>query len=548
MRRRRKDPKGYLKTAARSPLHHSRSPSRPPSGAHTPLITPPPSASSRNAPPGTPPARLSDRKFLPLILQPGGGRGAGMEMGTAHSSLTSVYPPSSEHLQDSYPYSYSTPASPIQSPSSGFYYNKFFPRHHQRREQQQRRQQRRQSTPTSKSTPTMAATAAAEATATAAAMDDLYLSLPLPPPVATSLPAQRSASATSLNSYPATTGGPNLFGESGGIGGGRNDASKKANSVDSGTATVAGTSTPPPVSPVSPTRPGRPAFSPSPVSYIAGDKLAQRTASQHELLELAVAPAGPPPNRALPPTPLSHDSSHRQHYHHHPQLSPTSTLSLSPRSPTFPQQRSVEKLHYYGPGPGPGTTPHSPQPHRQQQQQQQHEPPSPTTPSAGIGIAVAPPTPLTAIHTTTPTPTPLLTGGTSTNTRTSISISNRTSSGSSSSSRTRSRDNLSAQDLCELTEAYARERESWGSWSGAGGGGPGVGGGGSTRNLRAGGGGGDKDRDRDRGNHHIDNSSSSGSNGAKKGSSSGTAATAAAGAGAVSLRGGLDLEKLGGSY
>ncbi|KAI1656542.1 hypothetical protein F4813DRAFT_390583 [Daldinia decipiens] len=47
-----------------------RSSSEPQSGSHTPLITPPPSASSKG-PPLTPPARLSDRRFLPSLLKQG---------------------------------------------------------------------------------------------------------------------------------------------------------------------------------------------------------------------------------------------------------------------------------------------------------------------------------------------------------------------------------------------------------------------------------------------------------------------------------------------
>ncbi|KAI2616311.1 hypothetical protein GGR54DRAFT_240192 [Hypoxylon sp. NC1633] len=78
--RRRSRPKGYLNNAANAPVLR-RSSSEPPSGSHSPLITPPPSASSKG-PPRTPPARLSERRFLPSLLKQGGGA-------TPNSSLAS---------------------------------------------------------------------------------------------------------------------------------------------------------------------------------------------------------------------------------------------------------------------------------------------------------------------------------------------------------------------------------------------------------------------------------------------------------------------------
>ncbi|KAI1084661.1 hypothetical protein F5B20DRAFT_575981 [Whalleya microplaca] len=60
-RRRRNNPKEFFAGNASATRHHGRSYSEPPS---TPLITPPHSVSSKG-PPLTPPARLSDRRFLP---------------------------------------------------------------------------------------------------------------------------------------------------------------------------------------------------------------------------------------------------------------------------------------------------------------------------------------------------------------------------------------------------------------------------------------------------------------------------------------------------
>ncbi|KAI1780797.1 hypothetical protein F4818DRAFT_396910 [Hypoxylon cercidicola] len=84
--RRRPRPQSYFDSASNAP-HHGRSFSEPPNGSRTPLITPPPSASSKG-PPRTPPPRLGDRKFLPSLLRQGD---------TANSSLTSglderIYP------------------------------------------------------------------------------------------------------------------------------------------------------------------------------------------------------------------------------------------------------------------------------------------------------------------------------------------------------------------------------------------------------------------------------------------------------------------------
>ncbi|KAI0830900.1 hypothetical protein F5Y06DRAFT_204123 [Hypoxylon sp. FL0890] len=68
--RRRSRPKSCMDNASNAPCH-VRSSSEPPSGSQTPLITPPPSASSKGIP-LTPPARLSDRRFLPSLLKQGG--------------------------------------------------------------------------------------------------------------------------------------------------------------------------------------------------------------------------------------------------------------------------------------------------------------------------------------------------------------------------------------------------------------------------------------------------------------------------------------------
>ncbi|OTA96345.1 hypothetical protein M434DRAFT_27999 [Hypoxylon sp. CO27-5] len=65
--RRRSHPKGFVDSASNAP-RHVRSSSEPPSSSQTPLITPPPSASSKGFP-LTPPARLSDRRFLPSLKQ-----------------------------------------------------------------------------------------------------------------------------------------------------------------------------------------------------------------------------------------------------------------------------------------------------------------------------------------------------------------------------------------------------------------------------------------------------------------------------------------------
>ncbi|RYP73688.1 hypothetical protein DL770_007739 [Monosporascus sp. CRB-9-2] len=274
MRRRRKDPKGYLRVVPRSSRHHSRSFSQPPSGAHTPLITPSSSAgaASRTAPSTPPPARLSDRKFLSLIPMPGGGCDR-----TAPSSPSSVYP-SSEYLD-------APPASPTHASPAPSYYNRLFPRHSNNSHHHNHHHHRHR-----RYTPLGTA--------------DLNSPLQPPRPAATSLLARDSAS--SLGGYPAATGARSGLMLSGCAG------SYKANSVDSGTATVTGTATPP----LSPTR------------------------AWHEMSpDVAVAaPAGPPPNRALPPTPPLHHHHHQQQQYYHPLPSPTSTLSapVSPRSPTFP--------------------------------------------------------------------------------------------------------------------------------------------------------------------------------------------------------------------
>ncbi|RYP83865.1 hypothetical protein DL769_001287 [Monosporascus sp. CRB-8-3] len=420
MRRRRKDPKGYLRAVSRSPNHHSRSFSQPPSGAHTPLITPSPSAAavSRTAPSTPPPARLSDRKFLSLIptLSGGGDR-------TAPSSPSSVYP-SSEYLEV-------PPASPTHASPPPSYYNRLFPRysnnsHHQNPHHHKHRRH----------TPVGTA--------------DLNSPLQPPRPVVTSLLARDSAG--SLGSYPAATGAPSALMLSGGAG------SYKANSVDSGTATVTGTGTPP----LSPTW--------------AGHDMSPDVA--------VAAPAGPPPNRALPPTPPPHHNHHhhQQQQYYHPLPSPTSTLSVpvSPRSPTFPH-------------------PHSPPQHQQR--------------PVVLGSSGGGPVPISSsekVHHYHEAIGMALPGS-----PTAGGISG-------------SREDLSARDLCELTELYAREtRESWGSWSGTGGGGPGVGGVGGARKRSSG------------------NNSLMRCSGDRKASGSGSAGEQWETA--VALRD-LDLEKLGGSY
>ncbi|RYP26686.1 hypothetical protein DL767_007916 [Monosporascus sp. MG133] len=433
MRRRRKDAKGYLRVVPHSSHHHSRSFSQLPSGAHTPLITPPPSAAaaSRTAPSTPPPARLSDRKFLSLIPTPGGGCDR-----TAPSSPSSVYP-SSENLD-------APPASPTHASPPPSYYNRLFPRHSNNSQHQNHHHHRHR-----RHTPVGTA--------------DLNSPLQPPRPVATSLLARNSAS--SLGGYPAATGARSALMLSGGAG------SYKANSVDSGTATVTGTGTPP----LSPTR--------------AGHEMSPDAA--------VAAPAGPPPNRALPPTPpLHHHHHHHQQQYYHPLPSPTSTLSVpvSPRSPTFPH---------------PHPNPHSPP--------QQH-PQRPVVLGSGAGAGASPVAIGSSekLHHYRETIGVALPGSPTTLTAAAAG----------------SREDLSARDLCELTESYAREtRESWGSWSGTGGGGPGVGGGG-------GGGGGSRKRS-------SGNNSPMRCSGDRKASGGGGAGEH--GGTAVALRD-LDLEKLGGSY
>ncbi|KAI1453520.1 hypothetical protein F4805DRAFT_443205 [Annulohypoxylon moriforme] len=80
--RRRSRPKSLAANDPQSePRLNRRSSSEPPSGSHTPLISPPPSAKGH---PLTPPARLSDRRFLPPLMKQGQGLGQG---GTPNSSL-----------------------------------------------------------------------------------------------------------------------------------------------------------------------------------------------------------------------------------------------------------------------------------------------------------------------------------------------------------------------------------------------------------------------------------------------------------------------------
>ncbi|KAK8026096.1 hypothetical protein PG990_003919 [Apiospora arundinis] len=70
MRRRRRNSRGYQRTAP-TPAQHSRTDSEPPPQAsHMPLMTPPPSSSSKTTPSTPPPLRLSDRKYLPPPYSP----------------------------------------------------------------------------------------------------------------------------------------------------------------------------------------------------------------------------------------------------------------------------------------------------------------------------------------------------------------------------------------------------------------------------------------------------------------------------------------------
>ncbi|KAK6824719.1 hypothetical protein PG987_012213 [Apiospora arundinis] len=70
MRRRRRNSRGYQRTAP-TPAQHSRTDSEPPPQAsHMPLMTPPPSSSSKTTPSTPPPLRLNDRKYLPPPYSP----------------------------------------------------------------------------------------------------------------------------------------------------------------------------------------------------------------------------------------------------------------------------------------------------------------------------------------------------------------------------------------------------------------------------------------------------------------------------------------------
>jgi hypothetical protein len=252
------------------------------SGSRTPLITPTPTVSSRGVP-LTPPAKLSDRRYLQPVFDQGEPRHS------ASSSMADLAFPS--------------------SPTCALTHSKA-PLRHERR----------------------ATTSGIRfPTTTTAATHSHY-----PQSSVYSLSSGPGASTMTVQSY-------------------------KASSIHSGSATVAGTNTPP----LSPAR------------------LARAHDGSLESTDF-VTPAGPPPNRALPRPPPNHPNS------------PTfSITTASPRSLTFPA-RSLPRGD------------------------------SPVVP-VQQGNSTAPPI------------------------------------------------STSTQELCDLTEAYAREaRESWGSWSGVGGGGPGV--------------------------------------------------------------------------
>ncbi|KAI8634271.1 hypothetical protein F5Y19DRAFT_206892 [Xylariaceae sp. FL1651] len=284
-RRRRSNSRGSLPGALLVPRYHD-SYSEARSGSRTPLITPPPPTSSRNAP-LAPPARLSDRRYLQSILK----QGAPRPLATSSTGDLAF------------------PASPICAPGQSSIQSKPVPRHERR--------------------------------ATASSIKG-------PSTITSPTPAHYAQSSVySLSSgHGASTA---------------TIGSNKASSINSGSATVIGTSTPP----LSPTR------------------LARTHNGTLESPDL-VTPAGPPPNRALPAPPLNHPNS--------PTFSVSPVSPVSPRSLTFP----VRSLVRGG---------------------------SPIVPMQQGSSKAAPAA-------------------------------------------------ASTQELCDLTDLYARG--SWGSWSGVGGGGPGV--------------------------------------------------------------------------
>ncbi|KAI1135741.1 hypothetical protein F5Y05DRAFT_158672 [Hypoxylon sp. FL0543] len=91
---RRSRPKNYMDNALNASFH-ARSSSEPPSGSQTPLITRRPSASSKGLP-LTPPARLSDRRFLPSLLKHGDTPNSSLASGVKERSLAIALDSSNE--------------------------------------------------------------------------------------------------------------------------------------------------------------------------------------------------------------------------------------------------------------------------------------------------------------------------------------------------------------------------------------------------------------------------------------------------------------------
>ncbi|KAH9896391.1 hypothetical protein F4778DRAFT_266017 [Xylariomycetidae sp. FL2044] len=345
--RRRGLSRSYPRAPSAAP-RHSRSFSEPASVSRTPLISPPPSAGSRDALSLTAPARLSDRKFLiPSILKqgrlsPGSGLSEGIDL--------------------------AFPASPVFAPSS----NKLFPRHERR-------------------------------VTTSSIKFALSPHPPPPPPTASASSSHyaRNSSLSSLSSGPGTSTVTVVA------------PSNKASSVHSSTtaatvmATGGGISSPP----LSPTRPPRPHDGPL------------------EIPDL-VTPAGPPPNRALPPPPQLYQPS-----------SPTFSVSpLSATSPTFPTRPIV--LGGSSPVISIATPPRS----------YSSTLPRSNNPYHSSHVHTHP-----YHHATTNPSTP--------------NVPSTSDGGLDKKERDKGKEKfepVSATELRELTQAYARE--SWGSWSGAPGG------------------------------------------------------------------------------
>ncbi|KAI1330761.1 hypothetical protein F5Y16DRAFT_396251 [Xylariaceae sp. FL0255] len=89
-------PPGSLSVVTR----HNNGYPEPPSGSQTPLITPPPTATSSRNPPLTPPARLSDRKYIQTMLKQGTFRPSGVSStgDLAFPASTICAPTHSRHL------------------------------------------------------------------------------------------------------------------------------------------------------------------------------------------------------------------------------------------------------------------------------------------------------------------------------------------------------------------------------------------------------------------------------------------------------------------